>query len=62
MYFFGVFLGVWKREKCREELGREQILEKCVSSKSDGCLGLFIDPSAFFKAAAIQGPLASKLL
>ena len=48
-----------RERKCREELGKEQISEKCVSTQSDGCLGLFIALSAIFKATAIVGPPAS---
>ena len=56
---FNVFLGVWKREKNVERSWTEgQISKKCLSSRSDGCLGLFIAPGAKFKAVALQGPLA----
>ena len=45
--FFRVFLGVFlvfgrEKKKCREQLGRKKILEKCVFSLSGACLGLFI--------------------
>ena len=41
---FWVFFLVFGREKkkCREQLGRKKILEKCVFSLSGVCLGLFI--------------------
>ena len=44
---FWVFFLVFGREKkkCREQLGRKKILEKCVFSLSGACLGLFIASS-----------------
>ena len=56
---FGCFLVFGRDKKHREELGREKILEKCVSLWFDGCLRLFIALGAFFEAVAIQGPPAS---
>ena len=64
MCFLGCFFfGIWKRKKkCREELGKEQILEKMCVPWSNGCLGLFIALGVFFKAASIVGPSASNHL
>ena len=62
--FFGVFF-FWhleEKKKCREELGKEQILEKMCVPWSNGCLGLFIALGVFFKAASIVGPSASNHL
>ena len=58
---FGCFL-VFGREKnkCVERLGKMRISKKSVSSLSVGCLGLFIALGAFFEAATLQGPSASK--
>ena len=64
--FFGVFLGVFwclgERKKQREQLGKRQISDKCVSSLSGACLGLFIALDAKIEVAAIVRPLASILL
>ena len=60
--FFGMFLGgflVFGREKKRRErLGRREISEKCMSSLSGACLGLFIAPGTKIEAVAIVRPLA----
>ena len=60
--FWAFFLVFGREEKSREELGREQISEKCVSSLSGACLGLFIALDAKIEVAAIVRPLASILL
>jgi len=52
-----------REKKCREELGGEQISKKKnVSSLFDGCLGLFIAPSAKFEAATLKPPLIRLIL
>ena len=62
--FFGVFffLAFGREKKCREELGKEQILEKMCVPWFDGCLGLFIAPGVLFEATSIVGPPASNHL
>ena len=62
--FFGCFVcvfGIWKREKCVEKSGREQIFrKKCLSPLVCGVLEAIYSPGMRFEVAALGGPPASK--
>ena len=62
--FFGCFVcvfGIWKREKCVEKSGREQIFrKKYLSPLVCGVLEAIYSPGMRFEVAALGGPPASK--
>ena len=67
MCFFGLFLGVFWCLEERKNVERNWVeskfqKKKNVFSLSDGCLGLFIAPSAKFKAATLKPPLIKLIL
>ena len=57
---YGCFFGCLEERKYVERNWADKIFQKkCVSPRSDGCLGLFVAPGAFFEVVAIVGPLVA---